>query len=654
MQGADDARSFLRSFTGSDRYILDYFEEEVLANQPQIIQDFLLQTSLLDRLTGPLCDALTGNDDGTEMLKHLERSNLFIVALDHKQHWYRYHHLFAELLRARLRRLHPEQVQGLHLQAVDWLAENGLIAEALDHAFAAQEYDRAASLIDRVARVTMLYGHLSTVLGWLDALPETALDAFPRLRFYQARALSLSGQSRAAERLVRRAKAALDDLPDSPEHRSLRGELAALLTGIIVYRYDPPKVIREAEEALAYLPDEDLNSRARVHIALGTAYAYSDDLNKAVETYQRTREMALRAENPFLATVANDMLAELQIYHFGHLNEMAHSLPQIIQSGRTAAGTLQPFTGTSHVLLAEINLEWNDLKAASEYMARGLELLQQGGLGYSLIHSYCAEVRLALALGKIKRAVEALSSADEAARSFPLTHMLIHNLAYQVMAALRLGHVEAAYRWATGGMSDLPHNLPTYLHEIQQSSLARVYLAQNNLERVIETVDALRPGAESSCRVAHIIDIYLLKALALQKLGRLDAAVESLESSLSAAAPEGYIWTFVEQGAPAARLLAEAAARGVMPAYTGRILSAFDAAEGVHPQRPTQSLVEPLSPRELAVLRLIAEGLSNREIGDRLHLALDTVKGHNYRIYGKLGVHSRTKAVARARELNLL
>jgi LuxR family maltose regulon positive regulatory protein len=654
MRGANDAREFLRSFTGSDRYILDYFEEEVLANQPQKVQDFLLQTSLLDHLTGSLCDALTGNDDGAEMLRDLERGNLFIVPLDHQGRWYRYHHLFAELLRARLKRLHPERVRVLHLRAVDWLSENGLVAEALDHAFSAGDYDRAASLIDQVARVTMLYGHLSTVLGWLDALPETALDTNPRLRFYQARALSLAGQSRAAEQLALRARATLDRLPDSPEHLALRGELAALLTGIIVYRYDPPRVFQEAQEALAYLPEDDLNSRARVHIALGTAYAYAGDLQKAGETYQLTKGLALEAGNPFLATAANDMFAEIKIYHSGRLKETAQTLPQVIELGRMGTGALQPFTGTSHILLSELNLEWNNLEAASDYLGRGLALLRQGGIGYSLTHSYCAKARLELALGKIEQALESLSSATEAALAFPLTHMLVHNLAYQVKSALFLGHTEPARRWIMGDVHALPKDLPAYLDEIQLTAFARVYIAQGDLELAIEILDDLHLQAANAGRVAHVIEICLLKALAFQELGKLDAAVENLESSLSIAAPEGYVRTFVEQRAPAARLLAEAATRGIMPQYTAKLLLAFPPEERVHSQHPVQNLVEPLTPRELEVLSLIARGLSNREIGEKLHLALDSVKGHNYRIFGKLDVHSRTEAIARARELNLL
>jgi LuxR family maltose regulon positive regulatory protein len=654
MQNSDDLTGFVRSFTGDDRYILDYFGEEVLSRQSREVQSFLLQTSILDRLTGPLCDAITGNGDGQEMLEILERDNLFVVPLDNERCWYRYHHLFADLLQARLKRFHLDRVEELHLRVSRWFEEQGSMAEAVDHAFSAKDYDRAASLIEQNAGETMLQGHLTTILRWLDALPDSVLDSRPRLRFYQARALSLAGQSRMAEELAADAKSTLDQLPDSPENRALRGELAALLTGIIVYRYDPPRVIQEAEEALTYLPKDELNSRARVHIALGTAYAYSGELQKALKTYEQTMEMALLAENPFLATAANDMFSEIQIYHMGRLKESAQSLPQIVELGRISDGTLQPYAGTSHILLAEINLEWNDLKTASSYMAKGLELLRQGGIGYSLIHSYCAKSRLELATGRVERAVESLHSATQAARSYPLMQMLMHNLAYQVKTALHLGDSETAQRWAMGEECELPEKLPIYLREVQQIALAQVYLAQGEPEKAINTLDQILPWAESSGRMAHVIDIYLLKALALQEQGETSAAVECLTSALSLAVPEGYVRTFLEHGAPMARLLTAAASRDVMPDYTTVLLSAFGAEEQSEAMVSSQPLIEPLSPRELEVLQLIADGFTNREISEKLVLALDTVKGHNYRIFSKLGVKNRTQAIKTAVSLKIL
>jgi LuxR family maltose regulon positive regulatory protein len=656
MQGLkrkDEIAAFVNRFTGSDHYIQDYLTDEVLQQRPEGTRSFLLQTSILDRMSGPLCDAVTGMDDSQAILETLEASNLFIVPLDNERRWYRYHHLFADLLQSRLRRFHPDRLTTLHVRAAEWFEENSLVAEAVDHALAGRDYGRAASLIEQAATATMNHGRVTTILRWLQALPESILDARPRLGLYRAWAFSMAGQPRAAERMLLDARSALAGLPPSPENLALRGELGAILAGVITSRNDPPRIIREAEEALTYLPEEKLLSRARASIALGIAYAYSDELDKATETFQQTRDMALGAKNPFLVATAIELLSGIQSYHQGRLRAAAQNLTQILELGRATDGTLQAFTGMAHGLLAEINLEWNDLEAASHYLEKGIELVQQGGVNHSLIHTYCAQARLNLALGERDRAVEALRSADQAARATPMVQFLVHNLACQVNLSLHLGDTETALQWATGARSGLPESLPAHLHEFQQIALARVYLAQGDLEETVETLNRIHRQAESAGRMAHVIVIDLLKALANQDLGDTTAAIECLESSLSFAAPEGYVRTFVDHGAPMAQLLNKAAVQGIMPQYTGKLLSAFGVEQRAGTP-PPQSLVEPLSPRELEVLQLLAKGLSNREIGERLFLALDTVKGHNYRIYSKLAVKNRTQAVNKALALKII
>jgi LuxR family maltose regulon positive regulatory protein len=574
--------------------------------------------------------------------------------LDDERRWYRYHHLFADLLQSRLERLHPDRVSRLHLRAVDWFIENGSVAEAIEHALSAGDYDRAASLIEQVASGTMLHGRLITILSWLDALPENILDKHPRLRFYQAWALSIGGQPKTGEKILLDAKATLESLPDSPEKPGLRGELAALLTGIILNSNDPHRIFQEAEEALTYLPEENLLSRARVYLHLGIAYTYAGELQKAKKSLQRTREMALRVKNPFLAAVAIELLTDMQIYHQGRLKDGVENLTQILRLGKMVDGTYQAFTGNAHGLLAEINLEWNNLDLASRYLERGIGLLQQGGIGYALTHSSCAKARLELALGETDRAIEALHAANQATQASSLMHFLFHNLAYQVKLALYMGDTETAARWASGEIGDLPENPPSYLYEIQQIARARVYLAQGDLNKAIETLDHILPQAESTGQMAHVIDMNLIKALAFQEQDMPTAAIKCLKSSLSLAAPEGYIRTFVEYGESMARLLSMAAARGIMPDYTTSLLASFeDGKQGVGASS-SQALSEPLSQREIEILELVAAGFTNREISESLFLALDTVKGHNHRIFGKLGVKNRTQAINKAISLKIL
>jgi LuxR family maltose regulon positive regulatory protein len=676
MRESKDVAAFIRSFSGSHHHILDYLVEEVLGQQSVETQNFLLQTSILERLTGPLCDSVCidepGPSEGRATLERLAKANLFIVPLDSARRWYRYHHLFADLLQARLRLLHPDRIKTLHLRAIAWFEENGLAAEAIEHAFSAGEYDRAASLIEQNASRTMNLGRVTTLLRWLDALPKTVLGARPRLGFIRAWALSMAGQPRAAEEILLDLKTTLASLPSTAENRALRGELSAILAGIITSGNDPHRIIQEAEEALTYLPEENLLSRARATLALGIAYAYSDEVPNAIRTYQQSRDLALGAQNPFLATVAIELIAGIQIYHQGSLAEAARNLEQALEWGKRKHGTYYAFTGLAHSLLAEINLEWNELAAATRYLETGLDLVQRGGIGHSLVHTYCAQARLKMVLGETEAAREALRTADQAAQANPLMQFLIHNLACQAKLALHLGDTEAALRWASGSEHKFPKRLPVHLHEFQQIALARVYLTRDDIKRTLETLALIHPQAESAGRTAHLIEISILEALAYQALNDSAAAVECLQAAINLAAPEGYVQMFLEHGEPMARLLRGLVERGMATAYANKLLTAYEAQKQfvdpesrtvtAAPERTgrgaspltTSPLIEPLTDRELEVLHLMADGLTYNEIAGQITVSLNTVRTHVKNIYSKLLVHKRSEALSRARDLDLL
>jgi LuxR family maltose regulon positive regulatory protein len=687
VQDRDSAGEFISSFTGSHHYVLEYLTEEVVGRQPEAVREFLIQTSILDRICGPLCDAvcaapedaqeslpiraevLAEVGDGETMLAHLQQRNLFIIPLDDEWRWYRYHHLFADLLRNLLRRERPaEQIRALHLRASAWHEQHGALEDAIQHALEGQDFDAAAALIAGAAQGLLAQGRLLTLLRWTEALPREVLCAQPHLRLYQGWALHLSRHSDEARRILQDTKETLQGLPATPETEALRGQVAALLTGIASIHQDPATIIQEGQEALAFLPEDDRTARARTYIALGTAYAYQDGLDRAARTLRQARELALEAGNAFLATAAIELLAGMQIFHLGQLPDGAQTLQQVLDLGTAEDGTRQPFMGTAHALLAEIYLEWNDLDAAESYLETGLELQALSGIGYGLIHSMCTKARFRQARGDAEGALAAMAAAEKALQAIPMWHLIVHHAYCQVQLRLWLGDLATASLWANGEAAAiqgaLPENLPTYLDELLQISRAQVQLACEDPAHALAILEGLDSQAQAAGRTAQVIQVCLVKALAQQALGNPGAALESFSRSLWLAEPAGYARLFLEGGQPVITLLRRAARRGTSSGYAGRLLAAVEgpgSGQEPAPQAGIQvpvpvalSLAEPLTRRELEVLDLIGQGYSNQQISEKLVVTLHTVKKHSSNVYGKLGVTGRTQAIVRARELGLL
>jgi LuxR family maltose regulon positive regulatory protein len=394
---------------------------------------------------------------------------------------------------------------------------------------------------------------------------------------------------------------------------------------------------------------------------LGTAYAYSDERKKAIEDYKLARDLALEAENPFLATAAIELLAGMQIYHLGQLRGAQQHLEQVLAWGKTQDGTYQAFTGTAHILLGAISLERNELDAAAKYLEDGIELIQQSGIAYSLAYTYCTKARLHMAQNEVEKAVDALRQADQAAEATPLMHILLHNWACQAKLALKLGDTDSASRWIERD-TDVPGNLPPYLLEVQQISVAWVCLAQGSFEKALATTDSVIDQAEIAGRTAHVIESCLLKSLVFQAKKETTQAVAALRKAISFAASEGYIRVFLEGGKPVWELLPLVAGQNFNHHYVSQLLAAFDEKTSIFkPQLqpdiqvlPRNALAEPLTARECEVLKLIAAGYTNQQIADTLIVSLNTVKKHTTHIYGKLQVQNRTEASNRARELGLL
>jgi LuxR family maltose regulon positive regulatory protein len=661
MQERDDKSEFIIAFSGGHHFILEYLTDEVIGSLSEEQRHFLLKTSILNQLCEPLCDDVLDTQNSRDMLLRFQRDNIFITSLDDERYWFRYNHLFVDLLGNLLRREYlPANIGELHLRASKWYDQHGYPTEAIEHAMQAQSFETAASLIEKAASGKMLHGHITTLLSWLEELPESVLNSRPRLRFYKGWAISLSGQPKIAEKILLDVKTDLEKQPNSPENLTLRGELAALLTGIITYSNDPRRIIQEAQEAIAYLPEENLISRARVHIALGTAYAYDDKIEKATHHLQQARDLALKAENPFLATSAIEMLAGMQIYHLGRLHEAENNLQRVLGFGKNEFGTAQAFTGTAHILLAEIYLEWNKLDTAARHLNNGIELLKKGGIGYSWTHTYCAKARLEYALNNQWGVIEALELSKQATQRCPLLHTLVHNIAYQSKIFVCLGDIETAEQWVTAEAINIGNQeLPQYLFEVQEIALARVYLAQGKLDETLEKLEPIFEKAKSAGRMAHVIDICLLKAMTLHRQGEVNAAIDTLKYALSLAAPEDAKRKFLEAGDSVLELLQATTIQKSYSQFVCSLLQADTRKSSPKTTPPLQlptkgDLAEPLTHRENEVLELIAAGYTNQQIADEIVVTLNTVKKHTTHIYAKLGVQNRTEASNLARELGLV
>ncbi len=388
MQGRKDKQAFVAAFTGSHHYVLEYLTEEVVYRQPKAVQQFLLQTSILERLSGSLCDCVTEGDSAT-MLERLRRDNLFVVQGDDEHHWYRYHHLFADLLNnLQRKKSSPEHIAELHRRASKWYEQNRTPRDAIKHSLQAQDFERAATLIEQEIKSTLSRGSVTTLVRWAEALPEEIVRTQPRLRMYQGWAMFLNAQGLLAQETLQDAKEIVQALRPSGEKDALRGELAAMLATIAAVRQEMPQAIEEAREALTYLPEDDLTSRARANRALGVAYGSIGDTNKAIQKYSQAKALALAAENHFLAAEIISQLASAHV-HQGRLRRAAQSYQEIIELVDPVSQF--PPAGMGYIGLADILLEWNDLDAVEDYVDLGITLCQRGGIGYSLHTAYFFE-----------------------------------------------------------------------------------------------------------------------------------------------------------------------------------------------------------------------------------------------------------------------
>jgi LuxR family maltose regulon positive regulatory protein len=654
MRGRKDFSTFVETFAGTNRYILDYLVEEVLSGQSERRQHFLLQTSILEQMTGDLCDVVSGRSNSQLLLESMERENLFVYPLDDGRQWYRYHHLFSDLLKRHLQLTQPDSIPSLHHKACVWFEKNGFPENAINHALTAEEYPRAANLVEKYAETFLMRSEMGLLLDWMEKIPDALKTDRPLLNLYYACALLFRSESydQARDQVLK-----IRDESTANYKMALQAILAS-------YEGNFPLAFDYAQKAIESLSGEQGSLFYFLAQWIYDSYGLIDkDLDSGLQTFFDLAKRSQESGNAMGAVVALSQLAGLQV-RMGLLHEAKVTYEEALEIGEYGHERALPITGEALMGLGDLLREWNDLENARCILLDGIELTNKWR-HFAALDGYLYLARVENALGKSEEALAAIHKAMELAiglDTIEFDDQLVE--IYQARLWIEMGNLKAAENWAK------KFNRDSLIDEIADDSnivlqhllhrelyvLARLFITRGHFEQVLEFLEPLLAIKSRAGRVANQIEILILKSLALNGIGEVDEAVVILEKALSLAEPGGFVRMFVDEGPQMAHLLYKVIERGNFIKYAKRLLSEFpDSDTQIGKEDIDQGdLIEPLSTREREVLDLIAQGLSNQEIASRLFISLSTVKGHASNIYGKLGVNNRTQAVARARGIGLL
>ena len=675
-----DVAGFVAGFSGSHRFVLDYLCQEVLSRQSTEVQSFLLHTCILERLCGALCDAVTRGQQsegeyGQAMLEALERANVFVVSLDDERGWYRYHHLFAEALRNRLHQTEPGLLPELHSRARVWYEQQGLLVEAVQHALAAPDLERAANLIEQHGLVVSDWGQVYTVLGWLKSLPEVLMHTRPRLCTIYACMLVVTHQLEEAQARLQDAERSLESNTPVEQARTIQGQIALVRGNIIRHTGDSARHVAFAYQALDLLPETERLWHLIALASAAQAYLVSGDVTPRSEgLLAATVAPARSSGHLYIQLRSLTLLARLHMLQ-GRLREAASTYRQTVQViGGQDVLVVLPGSPAYCFGLGDLLREWNRLEEAERLLSQGMGLHSSPLMAFAddVLLGCTALARLQQARGDYSRALTTVDTFMQTAHQRHFVPWLVASgLAMRAQVELARGNLAAASRWAEQCDLSLQDDEPSYLREQEYLTLVRVYIAQEReaptrqvssrtqslLAQVLEFLDRLREQAESKARISSVIELLILQTLALQVQGEHTKALVALERALLLAEPEGYMRIFLDEGAPLVALLRRASAQSIAASYVQRLLAACsEQAEVGEHQQSTRSnqLIEPLTRREREVLQLLMQGASNRQMAQRLVLSVGTIKKYVSTICGKLGVQSRTQAVIKARTLKLL
>jgi len=676
MQGRKDISAFIREFAGDNRYIMDYLVEEVLQRQPSPIRSFLLQTSILDRLHGPLCDAVTGQEDSRSRLQSLERGNFFVVPLDDRRQWYRYHHLFAEVLSAHLRSDQPDRVAELHRRASIWFERHGLADEAIRHSLAAHDFDRAADLVELSIPALRRSRQENAMLKWLKALPDELVRCRPVLSVWYAGALLAGGELDAAPDRLRDAEQWLETtadpgerqqghlsgmvVVDEEEFRRLPGLIAVNRAGLALVLGDVPTAMNYARRTLDLVPEDDHLPRGAATALLGLALWRNGDLEEARRIFAGGIASVQQAGAISDAINGSIALAEIRIAQ-GRLREAMHIYERGLQLAAEHGEPALRGTADIYVGMSELCREHDDLEAATRNLLRSKEQGEHTGFPQYRYRWRVAMARIRETEGDLNDAHDLLCEAESLyVDDFFLNVRPIAALKARVR--VKQGRLDEALDWAGEQGLSAKDDL-SYQREFEHIILARVILAQYRSDRADRTVleangllERLLQAAEEGGRPGSAIEILVLQAIARHMQGDIPAALLFLERALTLAEREDYVRIFADEGRPMKVLLEAAEKERIAPNYVRRLLTAFGKEEGRMLAKPVirEPLSEPLSERERDVLRLLGTDLSGPDIARELRVSLNTLRTHTKNIYEKLEVNNRRAAVRRAEELDLL
>lgn len=649
MQKRDDIPKFLERFSGSHRYILEYLIEEVLNQQPPRVMDFLLKTSILDRLTAPLCDAVMNGQDSQELLTYLEQSNLFVIPLDDERNWYRYHHLFADLLFIRLKNTQPDQVTHLHRRACRWYEARGMLPEALDHALSSGDRQLVAQIVSANVLVLVENDEVLPTLQKIDSVPPEEMVALPWLRIARAWVLG-TGQVQKSQQILDAVEMDMENMPDSVERQRLKGHIAALRTYIFSIQGDKVNTIAYAGLANELLPPDEISVRAMNLTMWGDVMSADGHDPSAMPILEQALALALQAEKPHVAMIAAGALASA---HLGagrlrEVNRVCQDALEIAEDYQIHYHHQLSATAGIYSMLARVLAEWWEIENAVQSARKGLMLSERWGQVDTDLTGLDYLGR-ALAFGNDwEQARQVFQRAESASQKISPFFWQMNT----IFALDSLLDTEAP----------APGEIVEQIRRVQESGAhypaplkARLLLRDNQPGEALVVLEQVLSELRGQPSL-DIARIHALRALAFQAQGDEKQSLAALRQALELAEPENRVATFVREGVAMEKLLRLALSKSIAPVFVQKLLTAFESRRKPKPEPSlvTKTLVEPLSEREFEVLQLLNSKLSVPEIAQELTVAPSTVRTHVRVVYNKLGVHGRQEAIQKAKDLGLI